>query len=306
MKECLVLSVKKISKSGRTSYELSAGAYQQAGTDFINYTSATYSCLQIQIDNDNFSIKVDLDGKLVELSKFDMIYLYLVGGNLEMASIISLYAKHHNIVCLPGDTEYVRPNGKLLQAALFFVNHVPLIPTYFQEAYSSDLNELPYGIPFVFKLDRGKKGRNNYRVESSKQWLKLINQDESFIVQEYIRNDGDYRVLCFGYEAKVVIKRSAAPDNYLNNTSQGATAKLIPVDKVLAEALRVAESAAKASKNEVAGVDIVRGKGNDRWYVIELNQSPQMSTGAFVEQKLDAFTKFLELRINDTDILKPS
>jgi|AntRauTorcE11897_2_1112592.scaffolds.fasta_scaffold00141_4 glutathione synthase/RimK-type ligase-like ATP-grasp enzyme len=294
MKNCLVLSV----KSGKSSYDLGAGAYQKAelgGT--VEYKNASYDDLVVSIYENMFSIKIKIDKELVELSSFDMVYLLLVGNNLQLASLISVYAEHYNVVCLPGDVKYVRPEDKILQAAHFFVNNVNTIPTIFQRKYSFNIEELPFELPFVYKINFGTRGRDNHLITSEQQWREHEDNKDEFIVQKYIENNCDYRILCFGYEARLVIKRTAQSDKYLNNTSQGADAELVELDNIPGAVIDLAESAARVLKNEVAGVDVMQDVNDGTWYVVELNQSPQISTGTFSDEKLLAFTKFMESRI---------
>jgi len=47
-------------------------------------------------------------------------------------------------------------------------------------------------------------------------------------------------------------------------------------------------------KREVAGVDVVQDKQTGLWYCLEVNDSPQLTTGAYVDEKQAAFAKFIE------------
>ena len=115
------------------------------------------------------------------------------------------------------------------------------------------------------------------------------------IAQQYIDNDGDYRVLVFGKKIALVIYRTRTDETtHLNNTSQGGRAELMP-KTVLPESIRKkCITVAKLLKREVAGVDVVQDKQTGLWYCLEVNDSPQLTTGTYVNEKQAAFAKFIE------------
>jgi len=45
---------------------------------------------------------------------------------------------------------------------------------------------------------------------------------------------------------------------------------------------------------DIAGVDMVQDKETGSWYCLEVNNSPQLASGAFVDEKRAAIAEFLK------------
>ena len=93
-----------------------------------------------------------------------------------------------------------------------------------------------------------------------------------FLVQEYIENDGDYRVMTVGYKCIGGFKRQVKEEKLILNKSQGRSVGLVEIPS---EVIKTAEAAAKALKVEVAGTDLVVSKNTEEVYIIEVNEAPQ-------------------------------
>src|SRR5690606_3292372 len=96
-----------------------------------------------------------------------------------------------------------------------------------------------------------------------------------------IPNEGDYRILVFGGKPVLALYRRSQEESHLNNTSQGATADLVSVDAIDPTIVADVIQAAAVEKFEVAGVDAMIDRVTGRHYILEVNQSPQLATGAF-------------------------
>src|SRR3989338_5832335 len=61
--------------------------------------------------------------------------------------------------------------------------------------------------PFILKADDGRKGRDNYLVNSYKELCERLSSTKSLdmVAQEYIKNDGDMRVLVLNGNAQMAI-----------------------------------------------------------------------------------------------------
>ena len=98
------------------------------------------------------------------------------------------------------------------------------------------------------------------------------NEDLSLLfLQQYIPSDFDIRVLVLGLRAIGALKRTAKKGDFRSNVAQGGTAEAYPLTDKLK---KLAISAAKASGNELAGIDIMFDSKN-RPYILESNRAPQ-------------------------------
>jgi ribosomal protein S6--L-glutamate ligase len=70
------------------------------------------------------------------------------------------------------------------------------------------------------------------------------------------------------------IKRKSKDDKkeFRNNYSLGGTAERLEIP---VKAMNIAKKASKAMGFDVSGVDLIKEKGTDNWYVLEVNSAPQ-------------------------------
>ena len=47
-------------------------------------------------------------------------------------------------------------------------------------------------------------------------------------------------------------------------------------------------------KRQIAGVDIIQDKTNGKCYILEVNSSPQLRCGSYVDEKAIEFAKFID------------
>jgi RimK family alpha-L-glutamate ligase len=94
------------------------------------------------------------------------------------------------------------------------------------------------------------------------------------IVQRFIPNDGDFRVLIFDGKIIAIAKRvSKDPKKeFRNNISKGGKGFSAEIPH---EAVQLALDSAKAVKKQMAGVDLIQDKRDGKWYVMEINSAPQ-------------------------------
>jgi D-alanine-D-alanine ligase-like ATP-grasp enzyme len=50
---------------------------------------------------------------------------------------------------------------------------------------------------------------------------------------------------------------------------------------------------------DVAGVDMMQGSEDGLWYCLEVNDGPQLASGAYVEEKSEAFAQFINRRLGE-------
>jgi len=174
---------------------------------------------------------------------------------------------------------------------------IPTLSSYYVPSKEMIEKALGSG-PYIVKPAKGEKGRGISKVQSYDEVVSVIeSRPIDWIVQPYVLNDGDYRVMVYGYEVRGALYRQAAKGAVVNNTSQGATSTFIAPADVPEDVARQAVSAAQAVEHAVAGVDVMYDSGHPR--VLEVNQGSQIVTGHQVEKKMRAFGDFMSERISD-------
>lgn len=164
---------------------------------------------------------------------------------------------------------------------------VPNIKKYYKTA--------GFTFPFIMKDKSGSRGQGNFLVHNEADIDKIgrENPDRTFIVQEYIPNDGDYRVMVVGGEVKMVIHRRAVGGSHLNNISQGGSAALVEPGDLPDALLEMSIKAAALFGRDVAGVDMVYSQKDNKFYCFEVNRSPQIEHASFQAEKAALLSDYL-------------
>jgi len=134
-----------------------------------------------------------------------------------------------------------------------------------------NINQLLY--PLIIKNPAGRKGKNIYKIDNKDDLIKFLEKMPNlfpFLFQEFLKSDGDIRVLVVGYKAIGAMKRFLVPGDFRANISQGAKAEKYNLTD---EVIELAEKSARITETEFAGVDLI--ESNKKFYVIEVNRSPQ-------------------------------
>lgn len=235
-----------------------------------------------------------------DLKDYSLVYFRAWAASKANTGICALYLNHHGIKYYDSEAITHRSFSKLDQYMRLWLAGLP-VPATFQGLPQSILKVLgkaPFDFPVILKTNAGgRRGLDNYLAKDQAEAEKILSQppeDGQFMAQAFIPNNCDYRILVFGGEAKLVIKRSRdTATTHVNNTSQGASAAIVPQselgDKIIKEAIK----AAAILKREIAGVDVVIDKTNGKHYFLEVNRKPQLNEGSFVEEKMKLFAEYI-------------
>lgn len=238
-----------------------------------------------------------LNGKVmfgeVDMKDFDGWYFRSVGSELEWSKLLQFYARKHNI---PMVDEYLKTEGPLRRFKSIMTWQLEEAGVnYPKSAYVETINDLKkelgsWKFPAIVKLSQGgRHGMGTFWIREMDDIEKLVHVLEGrrekakekgekivpmrgFLIQEYIRNDGDYRVMTVGYKCIGGFKRQVKEEKLILNKSQGNS---IAVKELPADVIEIAEKAAKVLGVEVAGTDIIRDIETGRVYIVEVNEAPQ-------------------------------
>lgn len=233
-----------------------------------------------------------------DLADFDLVVFRTISRYHEEAISVAAYCRMKHIRYID---EYIPQvgNAKLSCAFVRFEHGLPVPPTTYgtAESLAAVAGTAYFPWPLVLKDNAGKKGRNNYLVHDATELRKLITEQPElrFVMQSFIPNDGDYRILVLNGKPRMAILRKAgANGGHLNNTSQGGTAEDVPLGQLPKAVLDIAVKAAKLEHLAVAGVDIIIDKRDGKPYILEANRSPQIATGAFAANKTAQYAAALK------------
>ena len=221
----------------------------------------------------------------------------------DYANAIRLYAQHNHVSLLnPKDLNFPYI-GKVSQGFLFAYNDIPtpdFISTMNNELLVdaiTDSAELKF--PLIVKHNDGVKGLHNFLVHSVAETSKVLqDQKPGFLAQPFIENDGELRVLTFPGREPLVFSKRNSGDGHLNNTARGGTGELVPLVAVEPKVLAAAHKIQQVTGRELGGIDVLLAN-DGRWFVLEVNHTPALSSGMFPAEKAKALAEALETLAED-------
>lgn len=157
---------------------------------------------------------------------------------------------------------------------------------YLYEVMRGDYQGRPYNWPVILKGSGGDRGTRIYKANNIEELEKLVRdlrkseteEGRRYMLQEWIENEGDYRVLVLGDQVLGVMKRTRdlKSKEYRNNFSAGG---IVEVADLPDEAKKIAIKATGICGLMVAGVDLMPSKndklGITNYVVLEVNKGPQ-------------------------------
>jgi RimK family alpha-L-glutamate ligase len=184
---------------------------------------------------------------------------------------------------------------------------IPLPDSFFvRDKYLIEMakrEKLPQGFhfPLIVKSVAGSMGANNWLVKDFTAFREVVSMplEQMVVVQNFVPNDCDYRVLVFGGEIKAVMRRSRQSDEtHVNNTSAGGKGEMVELSDFPEEWKAIALRAATAvNRTDLAGVDIIVDTETGKPYVLEVNKSPQIETGSNIDAKTAIFVEYIVGRL---------
>ncbi|MFA7301777.1 MAG: hypothetical protein WC069_05680 [Candidatus Shapirobacteria bacterium] len=140
----------------------------------------------------------------------------------------------------------------------------------------------PYSWPVILKGSGGDRGTRVFKANNLEELEKLVRdlrkseteEGKRYMLQEYIPNDGDYRVLVLGKKVLGVMKRSSQSlEEFKNNYSVGGKVEVATLPQNI---LDLAVKAAEVCGLAIAGVDVAfRDYDMSKPVIWEVNKGPQ-------------------------------
>lgn len=305
MINALILFSKNAIEKGQADAEAFSAMVRDAaveqGIDLqIQYT--LYDDLLHYIDGEQSSIIDTKSGR--DIASFDVVYQRRWGDMPEHALACAIYLRKKNIRVIDRESYSPGSRNKLTQAWRLWEASLPHPATVYAnrdvavDQIIATTSQWPIAWPLILKGVNATRGNDNYLVKSEDAMREklALHPGVDFLVQAFVPNDGDYRVLVCGSTIELIMHRQAATDSHLNNTSQGGDARLVEDGVLPEQALADAVKAAQAFERDIAGVDLVFDKDTGQHYFFEVNRAPQIESGQFTHQKAAAIARALSTK----------
>ncbi|MBA3678917.1 ATP-grasp domain-containing protein, partial [Candidatus Saccharibacteria bacterium] len=168
---------------------------------------------------------------------------------------------------------------KLYQQTLIsYSTRINTIPTFRYKNIKELKASIEMGIleyPFISKPNYGSQGKGVVLIKNSAQLTELKGMYADYIFQNFIPNDGDWRIIVIGGHAIGVMKRTATAGSHLNNISQGGVATLEQDKRIVSKVTDIATTVASVFGLSFCGVDVIRNKDTGELFFLEVNTAPE-------------------------------
>ncbi|KPJ86003.1 hypothetical protein AMJ57_00825 [Parcubacteria bacterium SG8_24] len=208
-----------------------------------------------------------------ELTGFDALYLRSFHPYISEALTAAEYARKRGLVVV----DRYLAEGNYVQSKLYdawrLAEEGLNVPTGFQALNDTAVRRRLPGLswPAVVKGVHGSQGRRVHRISDAAAAGRLarVAGPGFYTYQELLDIDEEYRILTVGHGPLGAMRKTAPPDGFRHNLSQGASGEAVRLPD---DILRVAADASRILQREFAGIDLALVDGVP--VIVEVNRSP--------------------------------
>ncbi|MEI7539331.1 MAG: RimK/LysX family protein [Candidatus Saccharibacteria bacterium] len=151
------------------------------------------------------------------------------------------------------------------------------IPTFRFVTKKSFVKAIDAGLlsfPVILKPNAGSRGEGIVLVKNLND-INQLKKIKQYVCQNYIKNNGDWRIIVIGGSPVGVLLRKGKSDQFINNISQGADGSVETDAETLTMLRKISTKVASLFHSNFCGVDIIRDSATGEYFVLELNTAPQ-------------------------------
>ena len=229
-------------------------------------------------------------GKMVEVKKaddYDVIFFRTTGKHWEEVDLVLNSIKREDVVVIDPLVRSGKPDmackaWQMLQLKRAGIDVPKSVYGSLWYLYEVMEGGKSFDFPVIVKGSGGDRGTRVFKADNLESLEKIVkdlrksetDEGRRYMLQEFIPNDGDYRVLVLGDKVLGVMKRSSQNKNeFRNNFSAGGSVEVADLSE---EIKQMAVKAAKFCGLAVAGVDVAFRDFDVKKPVIwEVNKGPQ-------------------------------
>jgi len=207
----------------------------------------------------------------------------------DVAYALGLVAKAKDVAIWNSEVTQQRSTTKLSCLVQLALSGVEITESTYSLSSTTHIHAM--ALPFIAKSPTASRGRSNYLVSTEEARAQIVksNDEHPYLIQPFLPNDHDLRILCFAGEPKLVLKRmrTEAAESHLNNTSQGGLSEWVSLQSVPSELLTICRKICKITGRELAGIDFIPDAQSPYGYsCLEVNALPQLTSGTDVKKKM--------------------
>jgi len=242
------------------------------GVDFYNY-------------NEIYKIDKSYYIQGTDIKDYDFVFFGFMSKHSQMSKIIINYLDRFNRPYLKYETFNTEDNKAYGMDIVEQLGY-PYIPTILTYKLSNNIikHVNNFGFPVIVKDINLDRGIGVFKIDNLQELIQSFQGNNSpKMIQKFIPNTGDFRVIVIKNETKLVIKRQQTSEKeFRSNVALGGKAVKASLPERI---IRMCEDISKHLYCDIIGFDILQDKNrpND-YYVMEANISPHFSTFSVVSE----------------------
>lgn len=263
--------------------------------DGVEIDAAAIQQLVFSVRSDS-ELSITLDGEELH-EHYGVIHIRNVHMFLDYANALGVYCQRYGLICINRADSSLNYLGKVSQGFLYAANGIPT-PPFISSASNQTLlceaqNRPAFDYPLIVKNNNAMKGASNFLVGTLAELVKVLSDDrQGYLIQPFIKNHGELRILTFGDVEPIIFKKSASPDTHLNNTSQGGQIQEYSSSSVDSEIMSAIWKILGLLNRQIAGVDVLLATDGS-WTILEVNHTPALGSGVLKEKKHQAYATYV-------------
>ena len=286
----------------------------------VNLTLVSYNRICFDSKKQQVLIRPNLaeESKIQKITKYkkaddyDVLFFRTTGKHWEEVDLIINSITRDDVVVIDPLVRYGKPDMacKAWQMLMLEKAGIEVPKTIYGSLWYLYEKSKDLVFPLIIKGSGGDRGTRVFKVDNLVEMEKLVrdlrksetDEGKRYMLQEYIPNDGDFRVLVLGEKVLGVMKRSSqSVAEFKNNYSAGGK---VEVAELPEEIKQLALKAAKVCGLAVAGVDVAfRDNDLKKPIIWEVNKGPQFkgfmqATGIDVPAEIVKFLVNLKKKSN--------
>jgi RimK family alpha-L-glutamate ligase len=259
------------------------------GLDLVSYNKVTFDTNSGEVIlRPNLQSETQI-GKITETKKvdnYDVIFFRTTGKHWEEVDLVLNSIKRDDVVVVDPLVAKGKPDMACKAWQMLTLKRAGIeVP---KTVYGSlwylfeQMKNKVFSFPVIVKGSGGDRGTRVFKADNLEELEKLIRdlrkseteEGKRYMLQEFIPNDGDYRILVLGEKVLGVMKRSSQSKvEFRNNYSAGGSVEVADLPE---EIKKLAVKAAKVCGLAVAGVDVAfRDFDMTKPVIWEVNKGPQ-------------------------------
>jgi glutathione synthase/RimK-type ligase-like ATP-grasp enzyme len=253
-----------------------ADALNEQGLD--EYRIHAYRDLVILGESDGGVEVYDTTGG-IPFVDYDLVYLRDFKLFDHELNALALYLHNHKVPFINTEALQFSHRTKLTQNMQFIAAGLP-VPRW-AYCHPSRMDEVrkkhSFSFPLILKSITGSNGWDNYMAKDEAEFATIVKKigDGKFIMQSFVPNDFDMRIITFNDQIVCAYRRvRQSSEGHLNNVEAGARRELFEPDD---ELTRLAIQATKCIDRETAGIDIIQNSKTGEYAILEANLNVGMA-----------------------------